>query len=470
MAAPAAPPPTPRPGIVARAGEGTDHLNTLRPSPRYLVQGKLFYKRTWDYNTGPGGGPFKEYLPAVKVELWVQSAGRTELERHAEGSLTSGGLFRFADVPRFDRAALKVFLHHVRDAVIVKGIENLVTQDDYRLRTGEVVWRRIELDLARRDAATDHVVDFGDVEIVSTPQRDADFVSLCDLYKSTWRGWRWIKEHAKHTLPSCVVNYPQRGTASFHRAGALFILVGDARDKDVQLHEYGHFIGHCVLGGLTHPGYNYNDDAAEGHNAGSLEHYESAWNEGHATFLSAAISDDPIYHDDYDTNMTMNLATDNIVLGPHCEGSVQAVLWQVHKAGVKFDEGFWKAFSYATRKCETIFAFYDNWKDAGCPNAAALKTAMTAFNCHRGYRYTRRLVHDPTKALDPANPTHFATLAELFQAYGTVASGTRADYDEEFYNRNRYVGGGAFAAGAALGAFVLVNGTTYIVPERFEIT
>ncbi len=469
MATPPAPSP-PMPGIVARSAAGTEHLNTLRPTLRYTLQGKLFYKRTWDYNTSGAGGPFKEYLPAVKVELWIQRSGRTEFARHADGALTSGGEFRFADVPRFDRAAVKFYLQHVTDAVVIKGMENLVTRDDYRLRRGEVVWRRVELDMARRDAATDFVVDFGDVEIAPTAPALSNITHLCDCYKSTWRGWRWIKEHAKHTLPSCVVNYPQRGSVSFHRAGELFILEGDARDKDVQLHEYGHFIGHTVLGGLTHPGYNYNDDVTNGHNPASSEHYESAWNEGHATFLSSAISDDPIYRDGYDASLTMDLATDNITVGPHCEGSIQAVLWQVHKAGVKFDEGFWKAFSHAARKCETVFAFYDNWRDAGCPNLAALKAAMTAFNCHIGYRYTRSLVHDAAQALDPANPTRFATVAELFNAYGTASGGTLADYREEFYNRNRYVGGGAFAAGATVAAFTLIQGTTYIVPERFEIT
>src|SRR5262249_43847541 len=148
------------------------------------------------------------------------------------------------------------------------------------------------------------------------------------MYKTIWRGHNFIRDKAGHTLKSCPVNYPDR-TISFHRAGELHILPGDIKDADVLLHEYGHYIGHEILGGLTHPGYNFDDDATGGHSPNSEEHYESAWNEGHATFLSCVISDDPTYHDGYDANLTMKLDSDNTQVGPHCEGSVQCALWDI---------------------------------------------------------------------------------------------------------------------------------------------
>jgi hypothetical protein len=256
---------------------------------------------------------------------------------------------------------------------------------------------------------------------------------------------------------------------SYESGKQLYLLPGDLKDCDVILHEYGHFIGEEMLGGLTHPGYGYNDDATNQHSPRSEEHYEAAWNEGHATFLSCAISDDPVYHDGYDSNLTMDLAKDNVTVGPHCEGSVQCALWDMLKVQkVDLKAGFWTAFSYAGHKADTIFAFYDNWVAAACPGVDKLKASLKKFNLDTGYRYTRHATFG-TKALDPKNPVEFKTVAELYTQFGTLARGTLAKYSEEFYNRNRYVGGGAFKAGATVGAFQMVPGTSYIVPERFDI-
>jgi hypothetical protein len=226
-----------------------------------------------------------------------------------------------------------------------------------------------------------------------------------------------------------------------------------------------------MLGGLTHPGYSYNDDATGQHGPTSKEHYESAWNEGHATFLSCAISDDPVYHDGYDSNLTMDLAKDNTKIGPHCEGSIQCALWDMHHVQkVDFKTGFWAAFSRTASKADTIFAFYDNWVAAGCPDAAKLKVSLKKFNLTVGYHYKQRATYKAKGKLDPKNPVEFSTITELYNQFGKVAGGNQAEYSEELYNRNRYVGGGAFAAGASRGAFTFVEGTSYIIPERFEIT
>ncbi len=138
--------------------------------------------------------------------------------------------------------------------------------------------------------------------------------------------------------------------------------------------------------------------------------------------------------------------------------------------GVDFKTGFWAAFSQTGRKSDTIFAFYENWLAAKCPDVAKLKASLKKFNLSVGYQYTRNATFGAKTPLDPKNPVTFSTLAQLHNQFGKAAGGTLAEYSEELYNRNRYVKGGAFKAGATLGAFQFVEGTTYIVPERFEIT
>ena len=454
---------------VARTATGTKQSNTVRPSVRHVVKGKLFYKRPWDYDTATDTKKFKEYLPGAKLELWLQPKGAPALEKHADGALSEQGTFRFKDVPPCTRLALKIVLKHKAGITEVRGHENLADAPDYQLKAGELVWRRIELDVAKLTGATTPLVDLGDVQILPTVDVDADFAAICDTYKTIWRGQNFIREKTGHVLKGCPVNYPVRDI-SFESGGKLFLLPGDLKDADVVLHEYGHYIGHEVLGGLTHPGYEYNDDATGQHGPHTEEHYESAWNEGHATYLSCAMSDDAVYHDGYDSNLTMNLASDAIAVGPHCEGSIQCALWDVTKvAGVDFKKGFWTAFTWSGRKADSIFAFYENWKDAGCPDLAKLKASLKKFNLHVGYHYRRRL-RCGDAALDPAKPSGFRTVQELFDAYGKAAAGTLAKYQEEFYNRNRYVGGGAFAPGATRTSFALRKGVTYIVPERFEIS
>lgn len=461
--------PKPFTGGVARTAEGTAQANTLRPEPRYTIKGKLFYKRAWNYDTANNTEKFKEYLPGAKIELHLQKKGEAALAKWKSGELGEQGQFWFEGVPACEKVALKITLEHKSGITKVKGNENLVSKPDYELKTGNVIWRRIELDVKKLTEATSPKVDFGDVQIKPTTETDADFASLCDCYKTIWRGYHWILEKTGHALGGCPINYPVR-TISYESGKELYLLPGDLKDADVILHEYGHFIGEEMLGGLNHPGYSYNDDAAGQHGPTTEEHYESAWNEGHASFLSCAMSDDPVYHDGYDSNLTMNLKTDNITIGPHCEGSIQCALWDLHKAqSVNFKAGFWAAFKHAGRKADSIFAFYDNWNDEGCPDIGKLKASLRKFNLHIGYRYTRRLRHGAT-SLDPASPTEFKSVVELYNAYGKAAGGTLAKYKEEFYNRNRYVRGGAFAAGASLASFTLVAGVTYIVPERFEIT
>ena len=64
----------------------------------------------------------------------------------------------------------------------------------------------------------------------------------------------------------------------------------------------------------------------------------------------------------------------------------------------------------------------------------------------------------------------FRTIDELFTHFGTLGGGTLADYKEEFYNRNKFFNTGTLAAGSTPADPKITIGTTYIVPERIQVT
>ena len=447
----------------AGLGVGTGAPITVVVTPQH--RGKLYWNRTWSYSDSTKAqAPTKEFLPGAKVELHIQKKGATALSLHATGFLTESGEFKFKGVPECTKMELKIFLEHQGRATVLKGASNAVADADFEVKTGAVIWHKFPLDLSKaKKVGSD--IQFGELEITKPL-----FVDLCDAYKTMWTGHLRIKQLAGYTLNLCPVNYPST-TTSFHRAGQLYLLKDDLKDRSVILHEYGHYIGHEVLGGLTHPGYGYNDDVANQHSPRSKEHYESAWNESHATFLACVMRGTPVYHDGYDTSLTLNLAKDNTTVGPHCESSIQEALWRVHAVHkVDFKKGFWKAFTdRSKRTVRTVFDLYDNWKELKCPGLDTLKEAYGKFNLTYGYRYTKRftLVRAPLK-LD-LKAGKFTRIDELYDAFGKLGGGTLADYKEEFYNRNKQFNAASLGAGSTLAAWTMLDGMSYIVPERFKI-
>ncbi|WNG37358.1 LysM peptidoglycan-binding domain-containing protein [Archangium violaceum] len=430
-------------------------------------RGQLFWNRTWNYDdsTKPLAKPVKEFLPGAKVELHIQKKGAAALSLHASGHLSRNGEFSFKNVPECTQMALKIFLENRDRVTLIKGASNVAADADFEVKRGAVVWHQLTLDMSKV-AKAGNDANFGEVEI-----KKPLFVDLCDTYKSIWTGHLRIKVLTGYNLHLCAVNYPST-TTSYHRAGELYLLKDDLKDRSVILHEYGHFIGNEVLGGLTHPGYGYNDDVTGQHSPTSKEHYESAWNEAHATFLACVMRSSPIYHDGYDTLLTLKLDTDNTKVGPHCESSIQDALWRVHAVHkVDFKTGFWKAFTTRSKRTvRTIFDLYDNWKELKCPGLDKLKEAYGKFNLEYGYRYTQRfaLVKAPLKF--DAKAKKFTKLDELYDAFGKTGGGTLADYKEEFYNRNKQFNAGSIPRGATLTTWTLIDGMSYIVPERFKIS
>lgn len=464
--------PTP-PG--AKSGTGPAGASTSKcPCNEWPIniKGKLFWTRTWDYNDETKAGvSVKEYLPGAKVELHVGDAA-TAL--HATVNLSEDGEFSFTGVPKCSKATLQIYLEYTGGAVVsvkgktIKGSTKHVDDADFHVHTGETVWHEKPLPMNKLDGCTKDV-DLGEVEITRT-----HFVDICDAYKSVWFGHKRLKDLAGKDLPICQINYPEDPTLTVSNAGEQMQLCkDDLKDRDVILHEYGHFIGTKILGGLVHPGYGYNDDAAGQHGRDTKEHYEAAWNEGHATFLSCALTDDPHYHDGYDTNLNYHIDTDNTTLGPHSEGSIQEALWRIYKVhGTSFKDGFWKAFSDTSKRTvRTIFDFFDNWKDLNLDKLDKVIEAYKKFNMQYGYHYTEKFTAVAAPATYDKPSKKFQTVSELYDNHGKIGGGTAADYNEEFYNRNQpvFAGAGTLAAGSTRAAPLVTAGTSYFVPERFEV-
>jgi outer membrane protein OmpA-like peptidoglycan-associated protein len=446
------------------------------------IKGKLFWNRTWDYNDEVTPiGPIKEYLPAARVELRIQTKGGSSLTVHKSINLTDDGEFLYENVPEIEKAELRIFLEH-RDGKIVnvkgktfKGSTKPFDEPDFKVHTGKIVWHQLPLDISGIDGTVAEV-DLGDVEITK-----GHFVEICDAYKTVWFGHKRLIELGGDDLPLCQINYPEDPDITVSNASDTMQLCrDDLRDRDVILHEYGHFIGTKILGGLTFDGYDYNDEP--GHNFDTKEHYTSAWNEGHATFLSCALTDDPHYHDGYDTNpsktpgggLNFHLDTDDTKIGPHCEGSIQECLWRILKVhGIAFKDGFWKAFKGTTNgKVDTIFKFFDSWKALGCPSIDKVVESYKHFNMEYGYNYRdgagRFTRVAPPATIDVA-AKKFQTVAELHNEFGSLDGGTLTDYNEEFYNRNNHFNSGSLGAGSSQTDPKVVTGKKYIVPERFKI-
>jgi hypothetical protein len=437
------------------------------------VEGVLFWKRTWDYNDHKTPiGAIEEVLPGAKVELRIKKKGGAKLEVHATVHLDDEGKFRFTNVPAVEEAALRIILEYEGGVITaMKGDKNAETHADFEVKKDKLIWHQLPLtaEQAAKIDGTAPLVDLEKVEIT----REL-FVDLCDCYKSIWFGWTKIKELTEEEMPFCEVRYPAE-TISFESGGKLFILKGDLKDRDVLLHEYGHFITDKKVPAATNLGYDYDDGTGNlgAHNRTSQEHYESGWTEGIATFLSCALQDDPHYHDGYDADLDFHLDSDNTLVGPHCEGSIQEALWETFKVqGVPFKD-MWKALVDTTHiSVNTIIQYHDNWKKLGIGALDKLTAACKKFNMEFFYHYRAgadswTAVAAP-KAFDAAKK-EFRTLDELFDNFGKEGAGTLAIYKEEFYNRNTVLNAGKLGAGSTFTDPKVVAGRTYIVPERKKL-
>ena len=427
------------------------------------VDGAVLYERTWKYqDSATPIAAVKEYLPGNKVDLLGIKKGKTAPEKLAVGKLDEEGKFSFTGVPEVTKLTLRIHLDHSDDKTVkIKGLSNAHADADLSVKKDLVAWGSIDLDVEKIKAGT----ALGDVKLTKVP-----FVELCDVYKSVWFGSRQMKKLAgDQGVPGlCEVFVPEPATSTSYMVPAgLHILASDYKDRCVILHEYGHFIDKKVGPNIPHPGYKFDDDLAETHGRGTSEHYEAAWQEAFATFMACALLDDPWYHDGYEAggSMTYKLEADNTTIGGHAEGSIQEALWRLWKTHAAPFSDLWKAFTYATRKAHTPYAFYLNWKDLGLAKLDKLVEAYKKFGMEFHYTYetewTKKTATDKTK-------NEFGTLEDLHAELG--GAGTVAEYKDEFYNRAKYVDSIALGASASKADPKPVNGTKYKAPKRVQVS
>jgi uncharacterized Zn-binding protein involved in type VI secretion len=438
------------------------------------IKGNIFYNRTWKYNTSTVQPAKVVYLACAKTELFIRKKGAATLTSHGKLDLTDTGLFKFSAVPECDKVVLRVYLEHSgNDIVVVKGLINKQTPD-MELKTGSTPWCDVELDMKLINGFSKESV-LGDVRI-----KNPDFSYICDSYMTIRFGNKRIEKLTGFKPPRVTVNFPEAlPSTSFLRpsTGELHILDLDSRDRDVILHEYGHFIAHNINPKARSATYGYNDDVVGIHEVTSKEHYEPAWNEAIGTFLSCVLSDDPVYRDGYDTKfgMTINVKSSNFKIGHHNESTILQALWELHSMQKhKFKTGIWEAWTNKSKRTvSTSIEFYDNWKELGLKDLANLVAVFKNRNMEFGYRYldgsSKFTAAAPPKKFNLATK-EFTSLQELYTEFSKPLNGSRKGYMEEFYNRNKEFNPGSLDPSSTIAAPIIIVGKTYLVPKLIKLS
>ena len=462
--------------------------------------GKLFYNRTWSHDTGQADTAVKEFLPNNKVELHGKAPGATTDALIATTFLDDNGKFEFKNVPELDSAIFRIFLEHKDNKVVtiqgqtVKGNATPVNLPDFKVQSGKVVQFDQPVDSALFKGKTGDI-NFNDFEV-----KHARFIMYCDAYVTIVFGHKSLLKLTadEADCPHCLVHVPEPKDSTSSVDGTdMFLLESDVQDRDVILHEYGHYIAAKLLK-EEFLGYEFNDEPAAtathplGSHPHAAEHYESAWTEAYGTFMSCALRDKATFKDSHegpaDTNPNPNQKLTDVTTtwGAHNEAPIQEALWRILKDdGVGFKPGFWTAVT-ADPKPTTIYNFFDNWKAKGCPELAKVLEAYKSRGMEFGFKYPEgadmfTAVAAP-KSFDAAKK-EFRTVDELFTAFGNVPgnnSGTKAEYEMEFYNRNKRKNAGALGAGSKavtkkdpddslVITIKIVPGNKYIVPRRFQV-
>jgi len=489
-------------------GIGTSVMGTLANDSVALTvvdqswTGKIFYSRTWNHDTGADIPAVQEFLPFNKVELHGKAPGSSKDVLIFSSTLEEDGKFEFLNVPELASAFIRILLEHKDSKVVrvrgqvLKGSSTPVNLPNFKIKAGLTVSFDQPVAPALFTGKTGSI-DFGDFEALQ-PR----FAMYCDAYKSVWFGHTKLLELTEGTAdaPLCIINVPQpTDSTSFVQSGEMFLLESDVQDIDVILHEYGHFVGEKFVGGLGSLGYTFNDEP-EPASHGSLsqpfgsEHYEAAWDEAYATFLSCAFRSKSTYKDSHEDpkkldpakGLHQDLNQVETTFGAHNEAGIQQALFQIHTVHkINFKAGFWTALT-SLPKVVDAYSFFDNWKAKGCPDVPKVIQAYASRAMDFGYRYPAGAdMFTCVAAPGGFNATtkQFSTVAELFTAFGSVpgdSTATADQYDVEFYNRNRVLNSAALGPGSAAKfnkttkvltiTIKLVPGQTYIVPRRFQIT
>lgn len=469
--------PFPAPGKPLVAGEHAQELKfsaaaavQVKLVETFTLEGAVVSDRTWDHFTSATIPAVTEPLPEVRLELLGKLPGEGALRQLAVGHADVAGSFKFDPAPRGADLAVRITLdQHEGKKLGLIGVNNAITAADTKLETGKAPWSQVAIDPAK--LTKDAKVNVGEVKVTH-----ADFAELCDLYRSVHFGWGRVKALTGDVPDRIPIKVPEPPSSwTFVKNQEMHAMRLDYKDRCVLLHEYGHFVEGQLGPSNPNPGYKYNDDKAATHDTDTKEHHEAAWKEAWATFVSCALTDQPVYRDGYDQSITNNLATDVTTVGPHAEGSIREALWRVYKTDGAAFKDIWRAWKDQSRRAvRTALDYHRNWKDLGLPKLAELTAAYKARGMEFHYEYLAG-----AEAWTCSTPLvfgtnwdeakrKFSTIEELHGHFG--GGGTLAEYKEEFYNRNRYIaGGGAMKGGSTPSDPKVIDGKVYIVPKRVSI-
>jgi len=172
-----------------------------------------------------------------------------------------------------------------------------------------------------------------DILIDNTGDNAGAFAVFDSVIEGYHKAVTWL---GSYSLPAVNVYWPDDDTYYDPAAKAIHLLELDRWDRDVVMHEYGHFIAHQV-GFLGSQGGDHDWDSdcrTYGAQRTDAEAARLAFDEAWATFFSVASqfieTADPCYNDTEDYTSSVNLETDtarHYAPGEYYESMIACALW-----------------------------------------------------------------------------------------------------------------------------------------------
>ncbi|MDP3441599.1 MAG: fibronectin type III domain-containing protein, partial [Ignavibacteria bacterium] len=221
------------------------------------------------------------------------------------------------------------------------------------------------------------------------------------VYDSFVEGWIKAKQYLNITIPKAIVYWPSSNTRKVNRFWLEYIEIiqDDRYDRDVILHEYGHFVDskfglvngyggdHSWGTNMTGEVTNYSDQNS--HKYTNEEAKRLAMSEGWATFFSISLQyaqlNDYYYDDSVDQISRDNLEINNYT-GSDNEAATCGILWDIFDSGTNethdnLNESLseiWRVLEYG-EKTNSIEEFATKWQTLNKGNLTALSNIYSHF-------------------------------------------------------------------------------------------